>query len=367
MINALKHWASKLPEEQKIYLRLLLIGGQYNLKESLNLFRFSKSKLKSTSLSYIPPVYAIPITRKCNLRCPTCYYWLGNAQERGGNINPEQLKTVLNTSGRVLIISLTGGEPLLHPRFGEIVNICKQSGAKVHISTNGTLIKHHLPELQKCDQVNISLDSYDEESFKINRGGTPEQFKNILGGLNFLQGYQLSFLLSKENVHEARKMLAFAETLRPKLVYFHNINPHGSDRYHSLDRNDPEVREVLQGITKRTDYPFDIQISTIFDVSSGTFKTVKCTQAWYFHCFDYTGNISRCCHLEPDGKLGNVFRGDDFNSVGMQAIREKIAAQTEETNPACVYCQRRFTELYGNFVASDQRWYLNQSKERERG
>src|SRR5699024_3694586 len=56
------------------------------------------------------------------------------------------------------------GEPLLHPKIGELLDISHEKGFNVHVTTNGTLIEKkrddllHKPALR---QLNFSLHSFD--------------------------------------------------------------------------------------------------------------------------------------------------------------------------------------------------------------
>jgi radical SAM protein with 4Fe4S-binding SPASM domain len=55
------------------------------------------------------------------------------------------------------------GEPLAHPQFPEIMQICDELGLRVFLTTNGTLLKKHSEKLlvwKALDQINFSVHSY---------------------------------------------------------------------------------------------------------------------------------------------------------------------------------------------------------------
>ncbi|MCC2679548.1 MAG: hypothetical protein K0R29_2124 [Pseudobdellovibrio sp.] len=55
------------------------------------------------------------------------------------------------------------GEPLAHPQFAEIMQICDELGLRIFLTTNGTLIRRHSEALLKwksLDQINFSVHSY---------------------------------------------------------------------------------------------------------------------------------------------------------------------------------------------------------------
>lgn len=75
------------------------------------------------------------ITDKCNLRCPECFYgqWLGT-NEMGLD---EYRQHVLKYLPQVKKVTLLGGEPTLHKRLIEIVELNISLGLKTTIYTNG--------------------------------------------------------------------------------------------------------------------------------------------------------------------------------------------------------------------------------------
>jgi len=52
----------------------------------------------------------------------------------------QRLAQELSSLGRPEIILAGTGEPLLHPRFGDITEVLKEKKLRIHIITNGTLL-----------------------------------------------------------------------------------------------------------------------------------------------------------------------------------------------------------------------------------
>jgi radical SAM protein with 4Fe4S-binding SPASM domain len=105
--------------------------------------------------SMAPVRVQFELTEACNLMCRFCY----NSQF------PVMCRNYLSIIDRlvkekVMEIVLTGGEPMAHPNFLEIVNICSEKFATVQIQTNGTFITDdvakHL-EQRGIQSVNVSL------------------------------------------------------------------------------------------------------------------------------------------------------------------------------------------------------------------
>lgn len=55
------------------------------------------------------------------------------------------------------------GEPLAHPNFSEIIDICDELNLKIFLTTNGTLIKKHQDKIlnwKSLEQINFSVHSF---------------------------------------------------------------------------------------------------------------------------------------------------------------------------------------------------------------
>ena len=106
----------------------------------------------------------VEITNICNLDCSFC----------PKNSRPKRFMTVAEFDKITDEISpLTNticlhlmGEPLLHPSIKQIFEICNAKNLKVHLTTNGTLIKQNLQLLMSgcAKKISVSLHSYEANS-----------------------------------------------------------------------------------------------------------------------------------------------------------------------------------------------------------
>ncbi|MCK4285438.1 MAG: radical SAM protein [Candidatus Lokiarchaeota archaeon] len=88
------------------------------------------------NIPFAPPLTAeIKITERCNLRCKYCDVWKN--QSNPHDIPVQQLDKVLNSLRNigVRILTLTGGDPLLHPQLNDIISLAKKKDFRVHIIT----------------------------------------------------------------------------------------------------------------------------------------------------------------------------------------------------------------------------------------
>ncbi len=120
----------------------------------------------------------IEITNKCNLKCSFC----PQGKRKTGFMTLESFTKILDEIKPFTdyIYLHVKGEPFLHEKIGEILDISHEKGFKVNITTNSILIhKVHKKIIMKpaLRQLNFSLHSYDDESSGINKN---EYMKNIL-------------------------------------------------------------------------------------------------------------------------------------------------------------------------------------------
>ncbi|GGG28656.1 radical SAM protein [Lysinibacillus alkalisoli] len=106
--------------------------------------------------------FYIEVTSVCNLACVFCppterakqFLSLEDFSKRLDQIKPFTDYIYLHVKG----------EPLLHPKIGDLLDISYEKGFKVNITTNGTLIKKKREKLlgkPALRQINFSLHSFD--------------------------------------------------------------------------------------------------------------------------------------------------------------------------------------------------------------
>jgi 7,8-dihydro-6-hydroxymethylpterin dimethyltransferase len=112
------------------------------------------------------PVFSI--TNACNLRCPICFTY--NRADAVYHMPEDELRRqldfVVEATGGVDLVNITGGEPTLHPRLLELLAAARRPGiGRVTLNSNGLTLAER-PEL--CAQlaelgvyVILSLDTLD--------------------------------------------------------------------------------------------------------------------------------------------------------------------------------------------------------------
>ncbi len=327
-------------------------------------YLFEKSFGKKPVISYVPGGFNIGITFRCNFRCPACTFLLRDQQafDVKQDMSLEEFNWILEKfKGSLVSIGLTGGEPTLHPQFSEIVRSAKKRGLKLVMPTNGTMLKQRINDLEYFDKINISIDGVDFQNFSKVRGGSLSQFNDVIEGVRLMREkkipFRISFLLFEENLSEAGRILAFAEEMKPERLQFESGNPHGSPNWTPLKADSPAVRNFLEEIFQRDDYPFSIRMPIIFDPNSLAMKKQSCPQLWANAVVGQRGDIAFCCHLKDRPEIGNIFKDYNFNSPLMVEFRK---AMIEGRYPVdCLFCKNRFFNNFAcSFEATKKKWEM---------
>jgi MoaA/NifB/PqqE/SkfB family radical SAM enzyme len=179
------------------------------------------------------PITVWNITRTCNLRCVHCYSD-SNAMQYPGELSWEQMQDVVKDLAAYQIPSLllSGGEPLIHPRFFDLVDLASEAGLKLTISTNGTLITPEKAARLKAANVayvGISLDGIGEihDQFRRKEGAFDAAVKGFRNCHAVDQKTGLRLTLTSHNVENIDRILDFIEEQEIQRVCFYHLVPAG--------------------------------------------------------------------------------------------------------------------------------------------
>jgi len=144
----------------------------------------------------VPPLGAfyLYMANGCNLHCRHCWITptLVNGEPSPGDMVDLDALYEAVIEAKTLGLSsvkLTGGEPMLHPRFMEIAEMLTAEGMSLNMETNGTLMTaeaaKHLKEKTNTWFISVSLDGSDATRHDTFRGKAGA-FDAALRGLDLL-------------------------------------------------------------------------------------------------------------------------------------------------------------------------------------
>lgn len=169
-----------------------------NLSRKIDIFLRKQVELGNVSISdtrkeisiktsgeqgkYYPKRVVLELTNNCNFHCSHCFRNAGCGElEFLSKRICEELSE--KYSGKIFEIQITGGEPLLHPDFAEIVEILKPH-FRLILMTNASLL-HRVGDdtLKSFSFIQVSLYGIDTESFSKITGTSTKLFHLSLEGI----------------------------------------------------------------------------------------------------------------------------------------------------------------------------------------
>ena len=279
----------------------------------------------------------IEITNACNLRCSFCPPGKRKIQFMPLESFAKILDGIKPFTDYVYLH--VKGEPFLHEKIGEILDICQEKGLKVNVTTNGTLInKVHEKIITKpaLRQLNFSLHVYDDKSSGINKN---EYMKNVL-------------LFAKEALEKTNIIIS---------LRFWNIGPGGNQPEENRKKFELFEKEfklpykleekiipgkglkIAERLYLNTDYEFvwpDINDEN--DTPAGSCRGLKDHVAILSD-----GTVVPCC-LDAEGaiNLGNIFR-QNFGEIIAGERAKKISEGFSANKAVELLCRKcRFKKKF---------------------
>jgi MoaA/NifB/PqqE/SkfB family radical SAM enzyme len=192
---------------------------------------------------------------RCNIDCFFC----STAAIRGTDELPmqriEELIDELKRAGTRAIRLSGGGEPLFHRSVKPMLERMAASGIPLeNITTNAVLLGEDIAKIlvRCCDQVTVSLNTADAESYAKMMQTPARNFDRVLQNIRTLirvrnesgstkPRVQLQYLVWKENFRTIPQMYALARDLGVDTIIFNGLSWLRPDQ----EMTDDEVREML--------------------------------------------------------------------------------------------------------------------------
>lgn len=227
--------------------------------------RLLKHRIKGQPLRHL----TIEVTKRCNARCFFCDYWKEPPRKELQDYSP------IVRHFDPLVVTFSGGEPLLRDDFAEVVRSVREADRAVYLAmvTNGSLLTVEVAaELQRAgiDQLSISLDYDDDRHGKV-RGlpGLHDRIIGLLPGLKELNFDSLSLntVIKNDNLESIPGLLDLAvrEGVRLNFSSYCELKT-GNGRPMVSEENSGRLGEIIDlikdykrrhGITRTSDYYLD--------------------------------------------------------------------------------------------------------------
>lgn len=356
--------AGRTVEDSKLMSALLDRGYLYNKKEDEERAFEEEHKRFLSSIERSPEPYFIVPTYDCNMRCTYCFQ--RDLSRREEVVSEDVLEKMFETIALLHerrktapkpIISLFGGEPLMHKNYGIIKRIllwCSDYGATPEITTNGLDLEFFCGLLTEANaSIQVSLDGpkeiHDERRRQPNGEGSFD--KIVLGVDKALDAgikTKLRIGIDRGNVFFLPKMADFI--IKKNWLSYPNFHTYVAPIQDFACRGNPQCvteewffDKVFENYEKFENteifaFPgFTYGIARLVkggSISPPTFKA--CWATIYEHCLDLYGDIYPC--LETCGNK-NLSVGKFFPKLEMkEELVSKWRNRSILSIPQCKKC-----------------------------
>jgi MoaA/NifB/PqqE/SkfB family radical SAM enzyme len=209
------------------------------------------------------PLYvAWQVTNECNLACLHCIEESGPGKAFHDELSDEQVFRVLEQAMDLEIpyLSFSGGEPMVHPRFFDMVAyVCGRNG-QLKIETNGAYLSpDNCERLQRLGvkAVQVSLDGASRETF--NRMRVRGDFDRTVEGIRTLRTagvpIEINFSPARFNVHEIGAAVDLAAELGAYSFYTGRTMYTGNavKTWHHLAPSDAQYDVFFEALHAKTE------------------------------------------------------------------------------------------------------------------
>ncbi len=255
------------------------------------------------------PLYLyLELTNSCNLNCKFCSV----SEKKSCYMNLDIVKKVLNDMKRMNILDVyyTGGEPLLHPDFDEIVSYADQLGIRQTLLTNGLLLHKHIDILDKLMCICVSLHGKKNTHNKLTCSTC---YDKVIDNIDISKKYtnvKISYTVTNDN-QDLSEMTYVLDLAKGKnvSVAFAKYNNIGEGKKNNCSINIKKFVETMDKL-KELGYIFSVNdcITSCVVDEKYLYLTHGCGAGYLFGSIDFNGNVTIC----PSSSvvIGNILKSD---------------------------------------------------------
>lgn len=286
----------------------------------------------------LPRYIDVELTNLCNFKCCFCPTGTKSMQRVKGFMSDAVVDALIDNVAKYNIPGvrfIRWGEPTMHPKYIEIIERVKKTGALVHINTNGSLLnEEQIKRLidVKLDSIKFSFQGADEGTYnEMREGGDYNRLLEIVRRMYDLRGgkpypyIQISTTLTGETAQQVEN---FKSDVGGYCDYY-NI---GYTKLNHLNVDDMNIDGAeKEKIRKLQEH------ERIHHVYSEV-----CPEAFDKLSINWNGDVTLCC-ADYDGYLvvGNILDMSIkqlFNSNAANQYRDIIAEKQYGRIKCCSTC-----------------------------
>lgn len=310
----------------------------------------------------VPLFGGMELTNRCNLRCVHCYINTAPLREASRpEMGVERIHRLVDEMAEAgcLFFTLTGGEPLLHPKFEEIYRHIKARGIETYVYTNGTMVG---PEQVRLFRelppfaIQFSLYGATAETYDA-ATGTEGWFGRCMEGLRMLVDARLKVslalpvsALSRQEIGAMRQM-ARALGIPAKT----NVNLHETadgDPGPCRLRLEPDEAVALEAEDGMTAEEWRARADRKADEGRDPGLVLECTAGFSAFHVKADGRMGPCARVRAEACWGDLNRAA-FGEIWNGPVRKATEIRKPE-NSSCIGCRvRKYCQYCGACCISE--------------
>jgi len=297
-----------------------------------------------------PTHASIELTYKCNFSCRHCY--INSGPENDEFWKKNKLFEILNGLKRlgVLIIELTGGEPLMHPDFLSIMEHCLKQFPLVGVNTNGYLLNQdHITLFSKYKnrlsfQVDLNGDNPKYVDWFCGQKGAFENAKKAIEMLSKKEFViRAAMTLTPMNVDQIFFTVDLAKKLGATSMILSTVVPMGRGKSSELIFSPEDMDQLIEQveITKKEfgDFLFENPEYLPIIGEEKMENKLNCGAASRTVCLTPNGEVKMCPMSNPnDLSLGNVYY-EDLDTIFSRNLSSLLIELEDPRPEICGECE----------------------------
>ncbi len=271
----------------------------------------------------------IELTNACNFKCIHCY--VSKCSEQF--LEKKVIFNLLDTLKKFgcLKISYTGGEPLLHPDFSEIIDYTEKNGFQYTILSNGYLLTDRLVDKFKNSKLfqSIHLSFYGVTPDTHNSvTGVSDSHQKLMDWLRKLTEKNVKFILKtsimKQNYIEWQNIMEFCDSMNYRQVSEFTLLPAENGDFKPLEYALGYGELLAVNLILQEKYNKKLALNSNYSDKTKFLESAVCVAGKNKLAVSYNGDVFPCISLRKS--FGNIlndkFEDIWYNNKELDEIRE---------------------------------------------
>ena len=353
-----------------IYNKIYKLSKINRLFKSGNLLHYLKFNYgfykRKAILKYDPLDLIVNVTNYCNLKCKMCphgnpkfFYQRTKEKYKKMYIPLNYVAKALTKFPGIINVQVAGiGEPFLHQEIYELLEIINNKKKLINIVTNGTLLNFEmidkLLDLEYLDEIQVSLDAHDSETYFYITGGNKYLFNKVIANILYIvqhkkrgQKVKVSNVTSKEDLPNVKSFVDLAVSLGVDEVSLQdycldhpNIGVYGKYKSTLTPLTDNEIISMNSDLKNKYQNIIQLRLPKYRNKKLFSKKCFNFFKTLHINADGYIGSCGR--DMLPEKEFGHIEDQEVWNNDYMVKNRLLFLRDDMELNECCLDCSSNY-------------------------